>query len=78
MADKDLSVVETAKARYERAKQVSGKLRQQAIADTQFVMGDSENQWQWPEDVYHKRSAVGGKPCLTMAPPPLHHQGPTP
>jgi hypothetical protein len=65
MADKP-SIVETAKARYRRARDAYGTLRQQAIADTKFVMGDSENRWQWPDDVYEKRSAVSGKPCLTI------------
>lgn len=64
MAEK--SIVETAKARYQRAKDSYSQLRQQSIADTKFVMGDSENQWQWPEDVYQNRSAMAGKPCLTI------------
>lgn len=66
MADKKTSIVETAKARYARAKEFYGPLRAQAVADTKFVMGDSENQWQWPEDVYQNRSAMAGKPCLTI------------
>jgi hypothetical protein len=64
--DKKLSTVEIAKQRYRRAVDAFGVLRQQAIADTKFVMGDSENQWQWPEDVYQNRSAMSGKPCLTI------------
>lgn len=65
MVDKK-SIVETARDRYQRAKDVFGTLREQAVADTRFVMGDSENQWQWPEDVYSNRAAVSGKPCLTI------------
>ena len=60
------TVVETARDRYQRARDAYSTLRQQAIADTRFVMGDSENQWQWPEDVYLQRSAALGKPCLTI------------
>jgi hypothetical protein len=62
----DKSIVEIARERYQRAKDANATLRQQAIADTRFVMGDSENQWQWPEDVYTQRATVAGKPCLTI------------
>jgi hypothetical protein len=67
MADKDQkTIVEIAHDRYQRAHDAYNSLRQQAIADTRFVMGDSENQWQWPEDVYQQRAATLGKPCLTI------------
>ena len=64
--DKQKSVVDVARARYQRAKDVLGTLRQQAIDDTRFALGDSDNQWQWPEEVYTNRAAVSGKPCLTI------------
>lgn len=66
MAEKKPSIVETARARYQRAYDAYNTLRQQAVADTKFVMGDSENQWQWPEDVYNQRAQTLGKPCLTI------------
>jgi hypothetical protein len=65
MADKK-SVVDTAKARFERAKGAYSTLRQQAIEDTRFVLGDSENNWQWPDDVYDGRATRSKKPCLTI------------
>lgn len=64
MADK--SIVEIARDRWQRCKDAIGTLREQAIEDTRFVMGDSDNQWQWPEDVYTNRAAISGKPCLTI------------
>ena len=64
MADK--SIVEIAKERFTRAKDANKTLRQMAIDDTKFVLGDSENKWQWPEDVYQKRASTSGKPCLTV------------
>ena len=64
--DDKKSIVEVARNRWQRAKEITSVLRQQAIADTRFVMGDSDNQWQWPEDVYTSRAAVSGKPCLTI------------
>ncbi len=65
MAEKK-SIVELARERYQRAKDANETLRQQAVADTQFVMGDSENNWQWPDDVYTARAQVQKKPCLTI------------
>lgn len=64
--DKKESIVEVARKRYQRAKDAYGTLRQQAIADTRFVMGDSDNNWQWPEEIYTSRSLVQKKPCLTI------------
>jgi hypothetical protein len=60
------SIVDIARKRYQRARDAYDTLRQQAIADTRFVMGDSENNWQWPEDVYTSRAEVQKKPCLTI------------
>ena len=64
--DDKKSIVEIARSRWQRTKDITGTLRQQAIDDTRFVMGDSDNQWQWPEEVYTNRAAVSGKPCLTI------------
>lgn len=68
MADdkKPESVVETAKKRYQRALDANSTLRQQAIADTRFALGDSDNNWQWPEEIYATRATVQKKPCLTV------------
>lgn len=65
MDDKQ-SIVEIARKRYLAAKEFNEELRKQAVADTQFVMGDSENNWQWPEGVYTARAEVQQKPCLTI------------
>jgi hypothetical protein len=67
MLDKKKStVVEQARERFRRFKDLNGTLREQAVEDTRFVMGDSDNQWQWPEDVYTSRASISGKPCLTI------------
>ena len=60
------SVVEVAKKRYQRAKDFYEPSRQLAIADTQFVMGDSDNGYQWPLQVYRDRANIAKKPCLTV------------
>jgi hypothetical protein len=68
MADesKQESIVEVAKKRYLRAKDAYNTLRQMAVEDTRFVMGDSENRYQWPENVYEQRALNASKPCLTI------------
>ncbi len=66
MDKEEQSIVDIARKRYQRARDAYDTLRQQAIADTRFVMGDSENNWQWPEDVYTSRAEVQKKPCLTI------------
>lgn len=61
MADK--TIVETAQARFEKAKAFFSPLNDLAIEDTKFVMGDSNNNWQWPELAIASRQ---NKPCLTI------------
>lgn len=60
------TVVEQAKARFEKAKAFYSRSREQSLADTRFAMGDSDNNWQWPDDVYDARSVRSRKPCLTV------------
>lgn len=60
------TVVETARARYERAKEYYDNPRILSIEDTRFVMGDSDNGWQWPAEIYRDRANINKKPCLTV------------
>lgn len=60
------TIVEVARARYERAKACYDNQRILAIEDTRFVMGDSDNGWQWPAEIYRDRANVNKKPCLTV------------
>lgn len=62
----DKSICETAKERFQKAKDANSTLRQEALDDTRFVLGDSTNNWQWPDDIYGTRSQVYRKPCLTV------------
>ena len=48
MTDKKDIVIE-AKKRFEKARDYYADARKLAIADTKFVMGDSDNGWQWPD-----------------------------
>lgn len=54
MADQE-DVVLTAKKRFERAKEANASARALALEDTRFVMGDSDNGWQWPESIRKER-----------------------
>lgn len=58
-------VVGEAKGRFEKAQTAFGGNRTLAIADTQFVLGDSDNGYQWPDDIRRARQ-LEKKPCLTV------------
>lgn len=59
-------IVATAKDRFDKAKTAYGPNRALAVADTRFVLGDSDNGWQWPEDIYRQRATIDKKPALTI------------
>lgn len=48
-------IVAEAKKRFERAKEANSSARALALEDTRFVMGDSDNGWQWPESIRKER-----------------------
>lgn len=66
MAKPKESIVEVAKRRFEEAQDFNNTNRGLALEDTRFAMGDSDNGWQWPAEVYLNRSNVQKKPCLTI------------
>jgi hypothetical protein len=49
-------IVTEAKKRFERAKAFYGPSRVLAVEDTKFALGDSDNGWQWPDDIAQERS----------------------
>ena len=49
-------IVTEARKRFERAKSYYGPSRVLAVADTRFALGDSDNGWQWPDDIAQERS----------------------
>lgn len=63
--DEKKSIVEEAKERYERAKDVYSRSRQLSIEDTRFALGDSDNGWQWPDEIRRARK-LERKVCLTV------------
>jgi hypothetical protein len=58
-------VVAEAKKRFERAKQAYSATRLLAVEDTRFAMGDSDNGWQWPDDIRNTRK-LDKRVCLTV------------
>lgn len=54
-ASKPEDIVAEAKKRFERAKDFYGPARILAVEDTRFAMGDSDNGWQWPEQIRNAR-----------------------
>lgn len=60
------TIVEVAKERYERAKAFYDNQRVLAVEDIRFAMADSDNNWQWPAEIYRNRASVDKRPCLTV------------
>jgi hypothetical protein len=61
------SIVSEAKVRFERAKAAYNANRARAVEDTKFVMGDSDNGWQWPAEILlARRQSADKRPCLTV------------
>jgi hypothetical protein len=58
-------IVTEAKKRFELARNFYAKERALAVADTKFVMGDSDNGWQWPDDIKSGRE-IDKRVCLTV------------
>ena len=49
-------IVSEARKRFERAKSYYGPSRVLSVADTRFALGDSDNGWQWPDDIAQERT----------------------
>lgn len=64
--EKSESVVEEAKERYRKGREFYSKFRSNAIEDTKFYLGDSENGWQWPQNISLQRGTIEQRPCLTI------------
>src|ERR1700684_10480 len=61
----DQKILDEAKARFARAQTWEGDFRKLYIDDVKFANGDSDNGWQWPENVKADRD-VNNRPCLTV------------
>ena len=59
------SIVDEAKERFKYAKRMNDSARILATEDTKFAMGDSDNGWQWPDDIRNARK-LDKRVCLTV------------
>lgn len=64
-ASDDEKIVKEAQDRFERCESWESTARDNAREDLRFVNGDSENGYQWPNDMLTSRQAKS-RPCLTM------------
>lgn len=48
-------IVAEAKKRFARARDINSETRKLSVEDTRFVMGDSDNGWQWPDEIRQAR-----------------------
>lgn len=59
------STVEEAKKRFKRSQEFYDRSRILAVEDTKFALGDSDNGWQWPDDIRNARK-LDKRVCLTV------------
>lgn len=62
---KPADIVAEAKKRFQRAQEAYNASRILAVADTKFALGDSDNGWQWPDDIRNTRK-MDKRVCLTI------------
>lgn len=58
-------IVNEARLRFQRCAEWESAFRPRYINDIKFANGDSDNGWQWPNEIRRNRE-VEAKPCLTM------------
>lgn len=61
----DQQILDEAKFRFRRAQDWENGFRKLFIDDVKFDLGDSDNGWQWPDNVKEDRD-VNNRPCLTV------------
>ena len=59
------NIVEEAKKRFKRSQEFYDRSRILAVEDTKFALGDSDNGWQWPDDIRNARK-LDKRVCLTV------------
>lgn len=62
-AEDDDDILTEARERFRRVKDWEGDFRSSFVSDVRFVNGDSDNHWQWPDEMYNER---GDRPSLTV------------
>lgn len=65
MADKKDEIVREAHERFKRCLDFEGKFRELFLDDLRFCNADSDNGYQWPNDL-RKNREIDARPCLTI------------
>lgn len=58
-------ILKEARKRFRRVRDFESTARKRFVDDTKFAEGDSDNLWQWPEDIREPR-VDDHRPCLTI------------
>lgn len=58
-------IVSEAKKRFARCEEAESTFRKLFVKDVQFANGDSDNNWQWPDQIRNSRDG-DARPCLTI------------
>ena len=70
----DRALLLEAMDRWEACKKWQAVEDERAREDIKFANGDPRNQWQWPEEVYNRRTSDGEElPCLTINSTRVHN-----
>lgn len=71
---KDKDILEKALAEFKEAEDFEGEQRKLRRDDLKFFLGDSDNNWQWPEEIVKLRKQPGraARPIITVNKAPLH------
>lgn len=64
-SDKDEKIIREAKDRFKRCQEWESRQRSIALDDKRFRYGDSDNNYQWPNDLRTARE-IDQQPCLTI------------
>src|SRR6185312_9647256 len=63
--DADKEILQEAKDRFKRCQDWESNFRRLYWNDVKFSLGDSDNGWQWPDDLRRDRE-VNKRPALTI------------
>ncbi|VVE31497.1 hypothetical protein PEP31012_03702 [Pandoraea eparura] len=58
-------IVAEAKERFARCEEAESEFRKKFVEDMRFANGDSDNGWQWPDQIRNTREG-DARPCLTI------------
>jgi hypothetical protein len=63
--DPNAKIVAEAKERFARCEEAESEFRKRFVEDLRFANGDSDNGWQWPDQIRTTREG-DSRPCLTI------------